>query len=97
VRLGHALQAGRGVGATAPADGKLGEQQRHHDERQSREIEEDERGAAIGADFVGEFPDAAQAHGGADGRENESRLSRPAFGARAHGEQRCCGSAVPLL
>ena len=55
------------VQAHPPADGVLHHQHGDAHEGDGEQVDQDERGAAVGAGHVREFPDVAQADGGAQG------------------------------
>ena len=69
--------ARRRVAPAPPADRELGEHQGHDDQREAQHVEHQEGRAAVGADLIGKFPDAADPDRRADRRQDESDATRP--------------------
>src|SRR4029453_5340123 len=88
-RLRNADDAADRVGPSAPSDRELHEEQREDDHQQAQKIEGDEGAAPVRAHFIRELPDAPQADGRADRRQQEAGAARPSFGpARRNGRGR---------
>lgn len=67
------------VFAGAASDGHFADHDRHADEKDAEQIDHHESSAAVESGDVGEFPDVAEADGGAGGSEHEAESAAPVF------------------
>lgn len=71
------LECGHGVRRAASPDGQFRDHQGYADQQDHRHVDDQEGGAAVLADDVGEPPDTAQSDRGTNGCEDEAELRLP--------------------
>lgn len=78
-QLGEAEVSSAATAMPVTAESELHQHQRKHDHAEAEKVTKNEGAAAVGADFVRKFPDAAEPDRRADGSEDEAAAARPKF------------------